>query len=111
MGPHSHHSLKERNCQYQHHKALVNFKQVNEVANEQRAEYVREGKHRVKQLELFFANVQSLLNGFGEGLGVVEGVVITETGKGDEGECDHVDPGFGEGELVWQVEGSIVRHI
>jgi hypothetical protein len=44
MGPYSHHSLEERHCQYQYHKALVNLEQVNEVPNEQCAEYVREGK-------------------------------------------------------------------
>jgi hypothetical protein len=55
--------------------------------------------------------VQSLLNGLSEGLGVVEGVVITETGKGDEAESNYVDPGFGESELVGQVKRSIVRHI
>jgi hypothetical protein len=44
-------------------------------------------------------------------LWVVEGVVVAETGEGDEGKGDNVDSCFWEGEFVRQVKGSIVRHI
>ena len=105
VGSYGNDGLEEGDHEYEDDKAFVDFEVVDEVANEEGAENVREGEDGVKHLELFFVDVEGLFNGLGESLWVVEGVVISETGEGDECQSDEVDSPFGDAEL----EGRLVR--
>lgn len=57
MGSNGDKALKEGDGEDKYDKAFINLKKVDEVANEEGAEYVREGEDRVEELELFFSNM------------------------------------------------------
>ncbi len=111
MCPDSDNTLKEGHGEYKYYETFINLEKVDKIADEECTEYVRKGEDRVKELELFFADMQGLLDWLCECLWVVEGVVVAKTGEGDEAKGNNVDSCFWEGEFVRQVKGSIVCHI
>jgi hypothetical protein len=60
--PDSDNTLEEGHGEYKHYETFINLEKVDKIADEEGAEYVREGEDGVKELELFFADMQGLLD-------------------------------------------------
>ena len=103
--------MEECDHENQNNEAFVDLKKVNQVSDEECTENVRKGEYGIKHLKLFFANMESLLDGLSEGLRVVECVIISETRQGDETQSDPVNALFGDAEFERRLVRFYIRHI